>query len=298
MAELDFVFESDEDAVASGRSGVRTVSMSVDEWIRIPPYPGQRDTEGRLRRALRYLGRPLESHAQVSMAVFPDGWRCMLDGHTRSLAWRLGLIPRPERLWVSVYPVRNRNHARDLYNSFDNPMAADSASDYVFGALNESGILKKLKSPYLRSGRYMRALCMASGLEKNDVLKAVNMFSGPLILLDDINPRRALFQTFVLAPALMDLMACGQSGVSFWRVYNDKQGTKTDRGYDAAELLYQMVKTRSSRPMAERDSHLCHLVLRIVHWYRENPNRRWKNVPASGMSPREFADYYGIPFGG
>lgn len=277
--------------------GPAHIFMRLADWCAVPPYPGQRDTEGRLKRALRHLSHRLETHAQVAMGVLPDGRRFMLDGHTRALAWQRKLIPRPAAVSVTVYRVRDAEHARALYHAFDSPQAAERAHDVVHGALNESGVLSQLHTPFLRSGHYLRALQMASGLDRQRAVDAVKFYGRALVMLDSIHAHRKLFPSFILATALMDLSVQDAAGLAFWGTYNARQGTKTRNGYDGPELLHLLVLNQTKRAMSDRDTHLCQKALWIVTAYRRDPTRRWKSLPSDSIPLRQYAERHGLPCG-
>jgi len=117
-----------------------TTEMTVDEWIKIPDNPRQRDTAKRLCRATHLLKfQPL--HSVVYAAQLPDGQKVKLDGHTRAEGWKEGVIPRPpdNKVTVFVVAVPSLDAAAQLYWTFDTPESAKKLRDYLYGALGERG---------------------------------------------------------------------------------------------------------------------------------------------------------------
>ena len=115
------------------------IEMSVEEWLRVPDNPRQRNTESRLIKAKSYLANPLPIHRFVTAARLPDGRLIKIDGHTRAALWFHGLIPRPESVICTVIPVDDLQQAAELYWACDTPEASKRLSDYLFGTLKASG---------------------------------------------------------------------------------------------------------------------------------------------------------------
>jgi hypothetical protein len=142
---------------------VRSIVMSVDDFISVPDNPRQRDTEAHARKALRsHLRKSSPTHVNVSAAAIGGTVICKLDGHTRSLLWSTGKLSRPKSLMVTVYEVNSLEEAKELYTHFDNSSAAESSSDKLSGACREHGVT--LRSGLFRKHDFNTALKFAHSL--------------------------------------------------------------------------------------------------------------------------------------
>ena len=172
-----------------------TMRMSVKAWCAVPENLRQRNTEKHAKKATRpggHLRVASPAHAQVFAAKLPDGRLIKLDGHTRALLWELGELDAPEQVLVTVIPVRDMEHAKELYNHFDNAQAMETTQDKLSGALHEHGVV-------LRSGCFLK-LYASSLMEAHRLL-----FPGKSANLYDV--------TGVWKPVLEALDICGYGRV-------------------------------------------------------------------------------------
>lgn len=220
--------------------------MRPAQWIDLPAFPGQRYTYGRLARALRgHLSRPSPTHARVAAVLLPDGVIYKLDGHTRALAWHLGYLPAPETILVDVYRADSAEQARALYAAFDNPASTKNASDRVYAALRETGLVDYLKTPWLQHGRFATALRMIG--DHASTVDTVERFSPALLQIDSLRPTRRRFPSGVLAAAIATAHVHGDRSIEqFWAPYSQDQGAKTSAGYDPPLALAFLVRERSA----------------------------------------------------
>ncbi len=82
---------------------IGVITMSTTDWIAVPDNPIQRNTQERAKRA-NHLVVFEPVHAEVSMAMLPDGSRFKIDGHTRAHKWASGDVKNaPRQVEVKVY---------------------------------------------------------------------------------------------------------------------------------------------------------------------------------------------------
>lgn len=272
-----------------------TVPMRVDEFTAIPDWIGQRDTERHLAYAIkRHLSKFAPTQARVAIAVLPDGRRYKLDGHTRALAWRRGLLKPPPMLLVDVHYVRSVDEARERYREYDAPEAAETAGDRVFEALREAGLVGVFSSSFMRRAAIARALFLATGM--TDMRQAVESSKLALLLLDSVEPTRPLFRTGIVAAALVDFMARGSDAMLFWRAYRSRAGTKNESGMDGPEALARVVENlRAARSYGgAAEMPLVRTALTIVEGHARH--RRWRYLPrlGDGPSPEEYLRRHGV----
>jgi hypothetical protein len=229
------------------------------EWHMIRNNPRQRDTELRLNAALKYLAEYKPPHAQVSMAILPNGDLIKLDGHTRDLAWHLELIPIPALLHVTIYPAATMGEVLELYGMFDNAAASERGRDIAQGALNYNGI--QLQTPMLRNGRMGSAalrLFLQIGDHKNyysgnprdyhTMFAAIEYFSAEIIALDGIGVGPMMFPPGIQMAAILTIQRDRVEALVFWRLYAEQRGTKNAESMDAVQALIESVmRSKSTR---------------------------------------------------
>jgi len=129
-----------------------TTRIATDEFVGLPDNPRQRDTEKRARKAhQKHLKTYIPPHGHVFAAEINGRLVCKLDGHTRSYLWSQNNgYYKPSVVTLTVYPCDNMADAADLYSTFDNALATETALDRMSGALRENGI--SLKSSLFSKG--------------------------------------------------------------------------------------------------------------------------------------------------
>lgn len=144
-------------AAASGRKPPKVPTrkktvrlMSVAQWHAVPPNPRQpRDQIVRAPKAKHLHKFVPNLHEEVYMAEDPHGNRWKLTAHTRSEVWSQGLSDVvPERVCVTVIPVKDAEEAGRLCLFYDSREAVNTSADLVHGALVYHGV--PMTSPLLQ----------------------------------------------------------------------------------------------------------------------------------------------------
>lgn len=136
------------------------VLMSPQEWWLVPDNPVQRDTQARVKQAVKnHLKEYKESHKFVTAIRRPNGSLVKADGHTRALAQKMGLYQGPQQYIVNICEAKNESDVEDIYSTLDSPDVSDKAKDYLFGVCNDLGII--LRSPMLKRYNWSTSLRMA-----------------------------------------------------------------------------------------------------------------------------------------
>ena len=195
--------------------GPYSMRMSVAEWCAIPANPRQRDTEKHAQKATRqggHLRTASPVHVQVSAVRLPDGSMVKLDGHTRAWCWERGLLAAPEQVLVTIIPVADMEHAKELYKQFDDPRAAESLQDKLSGAIREhdlalrSGCLSQLYASSLRAAHGL----LFSGRTQPDLYTIVGLWKPLLQVID----RRGYGRMLAAAQSAMLLGYARYSGTA------------------------------------------------------------------------------------
>jgi len=224
----------------------KQVKIKVDDWFEMNDNPRQRDTKTHAKKALRlHLKEYSETHASVAAAELPDGTRYILDGHTRSFLWQSGDLIAPKMLYCDLYIVQSIKQVISLYDCFDNSSAAETATDRLSGALKLNGV--NLKSKLVKAGGMTNALKTVYSLKKRglrgiDVCEPVKLFKKALNVIDKGMFMHTNFPSPVLAAMLLTAHRDGAKVLPFWKDYNEDQGKKTPKKFDAVYCLTEFVR--------------------------------------------------------
>jgi hypothetical protein len=246
--------------VTADHGGSFTVEMSVDAWIELADHPRRRDTERHIRKPewellLRTARGPVLEMLRwvVAGQVGDQVWK--VDGHSRALLWANGSLPRPKSVFAKVFRCDSRDALFDLYSTFDHPAAAETLFDRVSGAYHQYQLT--LKSERLKNGMIGDALYIAwRGVARTmdkeaeeddmDVYSVVGTFAPELSLLDTVNPQNDLFQTGVVAAALLSL-ALDTQLIGYFDQLSKREGNKRRGLLDPVEALLHMIGTLKGR---------------------------------------------------
>lgn len=256
---------------------INTVSMPLAEWVAVPKNPRQRDEIVRIEKnRATHLMVFEPKHAEVAMAVLPNGERYKVDGHTRTAVWQLGLAKAPSTLTVDVYACADIAAAQLLYDHFDNTAAMESGTDRVTGAYRQAGISPNcamLKageiSTAIRQLYYYIHRTSPKKHMKNIVInEGVLLFAKEIELLDKVSPTRALFPTGILMGALLTFAYEPKNATTFWSEYAQGGGNKVDGRMDAVQALHERRMKDRKKGNSVKDSALMATSIAAVGGYK------------------------------
>ena len=215
--------------------------MAVTDWINIPDCPIQRDTEKHAKRARSaHLKKPSPAHQRVAMARMDDGFVCKLDGHTRSLLWQEGsLQPVNGKVYVDVYDCKSKCEIAELYKTFDNPSATETAKDRVYGAYRLHGFTPQ--SNLIKSGGITSAIkiCTNTKINAENIYDSITPFIKPLELIDKEMFSLYQFPAGLLAAMMTTTYIYKEQALMFWRRYYNDQGLKHNNKKDGVQALVE-----------------------------------------------------------
>jgi len=281
---------------------IKTISMDVDDFIKISPNPIQRDTEHHAKKAKRkHLSSSSITQHKVSVARWGSGItnQCKLDGHTRSLLWKRGELKAPSTVSVDIYKVADKKEAIKLYIHFDNKDATESVQDQVSGALKYIGI-KNASSTLVRNcGLYTATQIIDQAMNRRDphqpIADALRPYKNEIQLFcnqmwNNARPANqpgvpgAATTAFIITARLYKLEVLG-----FWEGYYTGEGTNTlKHGRDGSKAAADWVhRCRFDGNLAGRENVTRHSeaiinaymmyrkkqsVGRITELYKRDPN--------------------------
>jgi hypothetical protein len=235
------------DMISSGH----VTEMAVDEFIRIPDNPRQRDTERHAKKASRqHLAKLSPTHRYVAIATINGIPVCKEDGHTRSYLWKNGKLEKPSTVTAMCYEVESMAEAAELYTHFDNQAAVEGSGDRLFGATREVGLV--LTSPLLHKHDFTTALkcahVMRPGVKLPSEYELVAMWRGVLVHLDKWGLCKNRFKGSGLVAfglvAIASKAFADDTIESFYKKYNEDGGTKDGKKRDGVQALSEHMEQR------------------------------------------------------
>lgn len=258
----------DVPASRNTRSGMQL--MPLIDWYALPDFPGQCNTEKRLKRAIRksdgrLSGAFMPTWASVDAVSLPDGTHYKLNGHTRTMGWQRGLVELPPdgQVMVTIYRADNMDIARAIFRSFDNRQSVKGTPDNIYGDFNELGL--EFQTSFIKEGFIANAVKMATGLKADITIWPA--LTQSLTLLDAIDPKRSLFEARIFAAALLTCTAHGENAITgFWSIYNQAKAIRPRGRISGPESLREHLaayKASSIRGTAP-DGIMCRFAMTLV----------------------------------
>lgn len=158
--------------------------MKIDDFLKIPTFPANRDVESRAIKAVTRLTTAMHKHVEVDLlhytgpttkkpAFFQHGSTYVLDGNTRQHIWRKHYsdkqvistktltIPVPENVLVRTYDIDDAEEACKLYNIIDSVDAVETKAHKITGAFRAKNLLGTFKNVKIKRGQIGTALNIA-----------------------------------------------------------------------------------------------------------------------------------------
>ena len=237
--------------------------------------------------AQKATGSLQQQRYQVVGAEWEGRWY-KVDGHRRTVLWQTGQLPPPESLQVTLYRVQSLEALNKLYRVFHAPSATDTSYAIIVAAFREQKL--QLNSMRLRKGYIADALNIAlRGATRAhqspaqpplDLAQAVAVFRDELLTLDQINPPREVYQSGVVAAALVGLALYPQAQAFFSKLAR-KEGAKQQGRLDPIEAtLVQIDHIKHDKTSRAKvlQADLCARTLRALRaWldYSESDPQYW-----------------------
>jgi hypothetical protein len=155
-----------------GFDTIEKKTMDIDDFLKLPPVPMQRFTEGRAKTAKvkKMLSGPvLPVHLDVALVelvqdcvyygeTYKKGYIAVVNGNTRAYYWKNGLSKTiPKIVHTTSYKVMNMDEVRQIYNTFDSPDSTEIKKEKLYGIL--SGMFDfQPKCSKLIKGEFLSAL--------------------------------------------------------------------------------------------------------------------------------------------
>lgn len=244
---------------------LKRIYMSPKEWIKVERNPIQKENRAS-RRKNAHLRIFNETHAQVHMAVYPDGHRRKIDGHGRAHIWENGLCDViPRRIEVILHSVKNDAEAAQLFRYYDSPEAKKNASDNVHGAFryhdvptnstmfqSSSGIATPLGYAFEIFNAATSSLKNVA-TSKANVYDHVGAFKDQLTALDGLASRCGSIKSPIIGAFMLAHMKYGEQIVPFFERVLNKNGVKIGKKMDPVYAVEKLIAERQGKA---REEHL------------------------------------------
>lgn len=268
--------------------------LLVEDFIKIPDNPIQRDTEKHAAKA-RHLRTPHPTHSVVHVAELPSGKLVKLDGHTRALLWKRKDVPAPVQVTAIMYSVKDMAEAEQLYKDFDSKDALENTRDKVFGAFHRHNF--EAQSPLLQSGGLTYALRIAYGVmlggsvksgqagigkhdgdgsarsivAKMDIYGMIDEFSYELHALDGFGLAPGDASSGIIAAFCVSYRRYGHKITPFWTGVFGGRGSKIDGQMDAIQATLELVLARRGAYGGKAATDIAARALRAVEaWLKDD----------------------------
>ena len=197
-------------------------TMTLEEFLEIPPIPINRDTYQRRKSVVRNLQQPLPKHNEVDIihyrgdtvfkpAHYQKDHYYVADGNTRQDIWRQTVqfgrvidpnIPQlkvPMHITANIYDICDPTEAEEFYYSIDSVEAVETKGHKITGGFRANDLLNRLTNNKMKKGSIGVALNLACPTVNqrggndlgipgvHDVLDQVRILKDVIIALDKAN---------------------------------------------------------------------------------------------------------------
>ena len=269
---------------------MKHIEMTYEEWAAVEDNPIQRDTVGRANYALKnHLSEPKETQASVAAASL-NGKLYKLDGHTRSYLWQIGKLEKVNQmLSVTIYEANSIEDVKNLYKTFDNAKAVESAGDKISGAYRSCGI--ETKSELMSKGAIttaFSAIYSYDGVRKIDIYKIAPLWKKEIELLDSLNANYKQITAPILAAALVTAKIYGRESLEFWYKYANNLGVKDGGTKDAVQALTDtMIQQKLAGKTSGRDN-VCAIFKKAIGAFESYRNSKQYIIGVKSIDPHKY----------
>ena len=273
----------------------RIISMSPDEWIKVPDNLLQRDTVKHATKNSKpggHLSVPHIVHGQMAMAETETGKRWKLDGHSRAWLAEQGLLTLPAKLTVQVFRVKNSQEACDFYRTYDNSAATENARDRLFGSFrihrfspfhgylfNNTGLLSGVKyAAEVTTENAGEVRIMPTDELIKPWIKSLKLLDTSADFTD-----HTMFRGPIMLAMIMSVRAFGSESISFWQSFHDSGGSKSSKTCDgifqastiASIMRHECERKSGRRIMAVYTPYLLHA---YINWQNGKRMKPWASI--------------------
>ena len=172
--------------------GIAICSMLYGDFIKIPEWIAQRNTENRAKKEgvldrlqelfpthyIVVIGELTEDDEWEDGKKYKKGSRWVLDANTRRYLWVKGETDRiPEKVLAVRFTAPTLLGLRNLYWSYDNPSASEKTGELITGLFKSLGVVPKTK--IFSNGSIPTALSYCAKFDNPKLFGAQGIWSKP-----------------------------------------------------------------------------------------------------------------------
>lgn len=283
--------------------GPKPEQMTVQWLLKLPDHPRQRDTAKHAKKAKKHhLANPFATHSVVTVVRYQGKW-WKVDGHTRALLWKEGVLKQPHRVVAMRYECDTKEEFNQLYIAHNNKYATETNSDLAYGRLRELG-LPKIQNTLASQAAYVaRTLFrLQTGTEKfpdGMQLDAMMMWLAQYRHFNNCvanKKRRKTHSAFTVAEFMTHRKYGAENSDEFWEKFHAHEGNRLDGESDAVDALLRVHDRRKAHGISRRGARgsdntivLIGLALRYFEGYRKD---QWYKRPSSVLRNDKYAYSY------
>jgi hypothetical protein len=229
------------------------MTMTPEEWAKVPDNPRQRDTDRRAKTA-KHLHTLHSTHTLVHMAEWSNGM-CKLEGHTRGKVWTDMPEIAPEAVDVRVYLVEDEEEAKLLYEHFNSKEETQTTTDRLFGAMRDAQIFPE--SAFVGGCRFTNAVRTAhtyatkssnpTGGKKAPIYDGVHFFRDEIKDIDRMSWPKSKALGCAVCCFLMARKKHGKAVEEFFSRYINDCGIKNGRLRDCVQIFADVTDDLSAK---------------------------------------------------
>ena len=142
--------------------------IPINEFTVMDAIHCQRAIEPRLKRCKKnLLENPQPTQHQVDIFRYPSGEQVVANGNTRSWVWKELLEGEmehqvPDKVFATIYDVKNKKEAEDLYYTMDSLSSVEKTNDIITGIYRKLGFLNTLVNSKIKRGHIIKSLEFAA----------------------------------------------------------------------------------------------------------------------------------------
>lgn len=259
-------------------------SMTVLAFCALPDHPKQRPTERHAKKAaIRHLGSAHEAQRCVATATL-NGVKYKVDGHTRAFLWASEQLALPAGgLQVTEFACADIKELNGLYDTFDNPVAAEDSKDRLGGALRFFGI--ENSNPGLSDSLTTALSLLTNG---KPVLEACGLWETEIRLAMQIQNGNIGFGGAMTAAVLASIRRHGATVLPLWNAYRMNQGSvENEYSCPVKELIAKRQEPRFNSGSSNARRKSAEYALGTVERWIRTPRKLTKNK-ATGLVMTEY----------
>jgi hypothetical protein len=170
-------------------AGLKNVIDGTAKTAALLPHPRQRDTLGRLAKAVSrkgHLSQLCAAHVEIVVALF-GGQLYLVDGNHRSLYWLdYDISDLPSHVNLIIKRFDNEAEFIDVYYQYDSKDSAETGRQKLYGYMSDAGYATKLQTSFVRDGLFLSSLKHLTGFSKGNEAAFMKAWEEEFLALDAV----------------------------------------------------------------------------------------------------------------